>query len=108
MSNFLNNRIMTNKLFACLALFTIPAICANAQQACSAKKKIELLFDSAGHVISFPPTVIRKSKKICPTVAIPASYFYKQIARYREMLSKTYNTLNESHTNEAYRCFFKT
>jgi hypothetical protein len=100
--------MMKNKLYVYLFLLIVPAFSANAQQARQCKKEFDLLFDSVGHVISFSPSVIRRSKKICPKVAIPASYFYAQLARYREMLTKTYNALSETKAKESYNCLFTT
>jgi len=99
---------MNNKLFVCLVLFTITAIGADAQQARPYKKEFDLLFDSVGHVISFSPSVVWRSKKICPKIAMPATYFYGQLARYRELLDKTYKALSEPVTQKAYACFFNT
>lgn len=97
---------MTKKRFTYLFLFLAFASFCNGQQAKPAQKTIELSFDSAGHLISFPPAVLRERKEICSRVAIPASFFYSQIDLFRQMLERTSKTLNDPEVVELYECVF--
>lgn len=98
---------MKYKFLICLIPLFLCVLRPAAQQAKPIAKKINLSFDSAGRLVSFPPAVLRKHKKVCPQVVMPASAFYKEVARFRGMLLKTYTRLIVPKTYNAYYCFYE-
>ena len=88
-----------------LMLAFLPMLTANGQTKCRhcLAKSINIVFDSSGRMVSFPPAVVRKGDVLQFAVSVPLQVLKNQLTAFTNTLQSDYDTLGAGTTSYDYK-----